>query len=143
MVLNYVRSWCQGSFFLLKNWGFWKSTLTNPQKLCYFSGVLSYSSMALNTFVYPLSGILVVWFKVDVVVWYNLAFIPIILQGALIHHVWARAYNSGLCIQPVKVIQRYAYVVAIIDAIMDTPFEWIPSVRPCFHTTSPIVKFCM
>lgn len=119
--------WCQGSTSLLINKHFWTSNLTIAQKTCYLSGMLYYSATALSIFTNPLPGILLIWFRVQYVLFYNLAFaIPSLLYGWFLYRIWGRSKHA-MCVQFIGVIQQYAYLSALKDRVLGTSFTWVPS----------------
>jgi hypothetical protein len=79
------------------------------QKICYLSGMLYYSASALTIFVSPLPGILLIFFNIELLKWYNLAFAgPIIIYGWFVYRVWGRSKHS-MCVQLSGVMQQYAH----------------------------------
>jgi hypothetical protein len=97
--------------------------------MCYLSGMLYYSASALTIFLNPLPGILLMWFRIEFLLYYNLVFaIPSLLYGWFIYRIWSRSRHA-LCVQFIGVIQQYAYLSALKDRIFGTSFAWVPSVR--------------
>ncbi|CAM9202326.1 unnamed protein product [Ectocarpus fasciculatus] len=119
--------WCMGSTTLLSNKEFWRSTLTKKQKLCYLSGMFYYSATAMTIFTGPLPGMLLIWFKPDAVLWFNISFaVPSILFGYVGMRFWAKQPYDFSC-QRVKVIQSYAHLYALKDKVMNTTIPWVPT----------------
>ncbi|CAM9372111.1 unnamed protein product [Ectocarpus sp. 4 AP-2014] len=119
--------WCMGSTTLLSNREFWHSTLTRKQKLCYLSGMFYYSATAMTIFTGPLPGMLLIWFKPEAVLWFNISFaLPSILFGYVGMRFWAKQ-PYDFCCQRVKVIQSYAHLYALKDKIMNTTIPWVPT----------------
>ncbi|KAF4552211.1 Hypothetical protein D9617_10g071910 [Elsinoe fawcettii] len=119
--------WCMGSTTLLSNKEFWKSSLTFKQKACYLCGMMYYTAMALSIFISPLPGVLLIWFRPQYFVYYNLAFaIPSILYGLCCLRVWAKA-SYGINVQYIMLIQSYAYLNAVKDRVLGKGLAWAPS----------------
>lgn len=119
--------WCMGSTHLLTNMDFWESNLSPIKKICYLSGMMYYSAIALSIFINPLPGILMLWIRPEYVRYYNLAFaIPSILYSLIALRCWAKA-SYGFNVQYVMVIQAYAYLMAIKDRVLGQALAWVPS----------------
>lgn len=119
--------WCLGSTTLLTNPDFWTSNLTFIQKVCYLSGMMYYSATALGIFINPLPGILLMWFRPEFLMYYNLAFaIPSLLYSFIAIRMWAKAKYS-IHVQYIMAIQQYAYLTAIKDRLFGTALAWVPS----------------
>ncbi|CAM9274163.1 unnamed protein product, partial [Laminaria digitata] len=98
--------WCMGSTTLLCNKDCWRSNLTCMQKLCYISGMFYYSATAMAIFTGPLPGMLLIWFKPNSVLWFNISFaVPSIFFAVIVMRIWAKQRFDFSC-QRVKVIQR-------------------------------------
>ncbi|CAM9704146.1 unnamed protein product, partial [Hapterophycus canaliculatus] len=60
-----------------------------------------------SIFTGPLPGMLLIWFKPDAVLWFNISFaVPSIFFGFVGMRLWAKQPYDLSC-QRVKVIQRY------------------------------------
>lgn len=97
--------------------------------------MLYYSATALSIFTNPLPGILLIWFRIEYVLYYNLAFaLPSLLYGWFLYRVWGRSKHA-MCVQFIGVIQQYAYLSALKDRVLGTSFTWVPSVS-CLVSSS-------
>ncbi|KAF9012615.1 nucleotide-diphospho-sugar transferase [Cyathus striatus] len=119
--------WCSGSTTLLTNPDFWKSKLSIIQKVCYMSGMMYYTAAGLMIFLVPIPGILMLWLKPTLVMWYNFAYaFPSIIYSLIIFRLWSRQmYNFN--VNYVFIIQQYAYFMAVKDRIFGTTANWVPS----------------
>lgn len=119
--------WCEGSTSLVFDRSFWANRLSKTQKLCYVSGLLYYVASALGIFINPLPALLLLWFRIDYLNYYTLFMgVPSIVYGILAFRLWSRSTHS-LAVQHIDVIQQYAYLSAMVDAIIGTKFNWVPS----------------
>ncbi|CAN0201179.1 unnamed protein product, partial [Pylaiella littoralis] len=119
--------WCMGSTTLLCNREFWGSSLTGMQKLCYLSGMFYYSATAVTIFTGPMPGMLLIWFKPEAVLWFNISFaVPSIIFGFVIMRFWAKQPYDLSC-QRVKIIQSFSHLYALKDKLMNTSVPWIPT----------------
>ncbi|KAF8545433.1 nucleotide-diphospho-sugar transferase [Trichophaea hybrida] len=119
--------WCMGSTTLLTNPDFWASDLSIIQKICYLSGMMYYSAMALGIFINPLPGVLLMWVRPEFLKYYNLAFaVPSLLYSLIAIRLWAKAKYS-IHVQYIMAIQQYAYLTAIKDRLFGTALAWVPS----------------
>jgi hypothetical protein len=85
----------------------------------------------MTIFLNPVPGILLMWFRIEFLLYYNLAFaIPSLMYGWFIYRVWGRS-SHALTVQFIGVIQQYAYLSALKDRLVGTSFAWVPSVRSC------------
>jgi hypothetical protein len=86
-----------------------------------------YATRGLIIFTDPAPAILLIWFRIGLLNYYNLCFaIPSILYGLVVFRLWSRT-NYSLAVAQVGVIQQYAYLSAMIDRVVGTSFEWVPS----------------
>jgi len=108
---------------------FWKSKLTAAQKASYAVGSFSYYALALTTFSFPIPGIMVVWYKVNLVPSINIVLLPGFLRCFVFDFLWNRGNQFGMCILFVGIIQQYAFLVALNNSILGTSLDWIPTVR--------------
>lgn len=119
--------WCEGSTSLGFNRTFWKNGLSKQQRVCYLSGLLYYVASALGIFINPLPVLLLLWFKIDYLNYYTLFMgLPSIIYGVIAFRLWSRSTHS-LAVQHIDVIQQYAYLSAMVDTILGTSFNWVPS----------------
>lgn len=119
--------WCMGSTTLLSNPDFWKSNLSLIQKICYLCGFMYYSACALNIFVSPLPGVLLIWTRPEFFKYYNIFFaVPSLITTMVMMRCWAKA-RYGLNVQHIMIIQNYAYLTTIKDKILGRGLAWAPS----------------
>jgi len=89
--------------------------------------MLYYWSTAVNVFLVPLPGILLMWFRPEYLKYYNLAFaVPSILTGLLFWRLWA-ATNHSIAVQQVRIMQSYAYISGLKDRLLGVSLTWVPS----------------
>jgi hypothetical protein len=113
-----------------------------PQKLCYLSGMLYYSASALTIFVNPLPRILLMWFCIEYLLYYNLVFVILsLLYGWFIYRLWSCASHAS-CVQLIGPIQQYAYLSAIKDCIVGSSFTWVPSGDNAAHKSTRCRNMC-
>jgi hypothetical protein len=89
--------WCSGSTSLLSNGEFWKSKLNIIQKICFFAGMLYYSTSALGVFLAPLPPILMLCIKPDRVLYFNYLFVlPSVLNSLILFRLWSRQVRRSV-----------------------------------------------
>ncbi|CAM9197832.1 unnamed protein product, partial [Scytosiphon promiscuus] len=119
--------WCKGSATLVTKREFWRSDISNLHKLCFLNGMLYYVATALLVFVAPLPILLLVWVAADGVLWYHSAFVlPAIVFAVVIMPLWSKQ-RYGMACHRTKIIQCYAHMFAIKDALIGRSAPWIPS----------------
>ena len=119
--------WCTGTMALLLQRGFWTSSLSLQQKLCYSIGVLYYVTTAVQPFLGPLPAPLILWSRPDLFKYYNLFFaFPNLLLSLVALRIWTRCRYT-LSVQYVQIIMSYAYLQAILDLIAGRTSGWVPS----------------
>ena len=119
--------WCTGTMDLLLQRGFWKSSLTVKQRLCYMIGVMYYLTTAIQPFLGPIPAPLILWSRPELFKYYNLFFaFPNLLLSLIALRIWTRARYT-LSVQYVQIIMSYAYLQAIWDTIAGTKSTWVPS----------------
>ncbi|CAM9213979.1 unnamed protein product [Ectocarpus sp. 12 AP-2014] len=119
--------WCKGSTTLVKEKGFWTSSISKRQKLCFLNGLLYYFATSLLLFMAPLPIMLLVWVEADGVLWYHSGFaLPSLIFAGIILPLWSKQ-RYGMACHRVKIIQYYAHLYAVKDCLLGLSAPWVPS----------------
>ncbi|GAA3339201.1 hypothetical protein GCM10017714_13720 [Curtobacterium pusillum] len=126
--LNQQYRWCTGSMSLLADTSFHENPhITLRQRMCFWSGFLYYISTAVNVFLSPLPGLVMLfglpqWIMPQNSVW---------LLGAMI--MWFVVvpvmYKSRWRIDVLRIqsLYSFAHAVAIVHVLTGRTREWVPT----------------
>jgi peptidoglycan/LPS O-acetylase OafA/YrhL/cellulose synthase/poly-beta-1,6-N-acetylglucosamine synthase-like glycosyltransferase len=126
--LNQQYRWCTGSMSLLADRSFHDNThISWRQRMCFWSGFLYYISTAVNAFIAPLPGLVMLfwlpqWIAPENSVW---------LLGALV--MWLVVvpvmFRSRWRVDVLRVqlLYSFAHAVAIVHVLTGRTREWVPT----------------
>ncbi|ROP73995.1 SGNH hydrolase domain-containing protein [Curtobacterium sp. PhB115] len=126
--LNQQYRWCTGSMSLLADTTFHENPhITLRQRMCFWSGFLYYISTAVNVFLSPLPGLVMLfglpqWIQPQNSVW---------LLGAMV--MWLVVvpimYKSRWRIDVLRIqsLYSFAHAVAIVHVLTGKTREWVPT----------------
>ena len=134
--LNQQYRWCTGSMSLLADQEFRQNpALTTRQRLCFWSGFLYYISTAVNAFVAPLPGLVMlwllpkyiyprnsVWLAGALVLW--IVILPVVMRGR-----WR------VDVLRVQMMYSFAHAVAIFHTLTGRTKEWVATGSASSRTT--------
>lgn len=120
--------WCEGSMELAKDAEFHlQPTLTQKQRLSFWSGFFYYATTAMNVFFAPLPILIMILLFPHFMRPENM--LPLIGMMAL----WLVIYPAIMCsswrldVLRVQVIYGFAHAAAIVDVFFGKASEWVPS----------------
>jgi cellulose synthase/poly-beta-1,6-N-acetylglucosamine synthase-like glycosyltransferase len=123
--MNY--RWAVGSLMLSSSMDFWRSNLTKNQKICYLTGALYYCSTAISVFTSVIPSILLLIFRPDLVLWYNIVYsLPSTFFPFVVMRLWNTQPYGVECIR-IRYVQYVAHYSALFDHIIKNRMEWIPT----------------
>lgn len=120
--------WCEGSMELVKDPDFHlQPTLTQKQRLSFWSGFFYYVTTAMNVFFAPLPILIMILFFPHVMRPGNM--VPLIGMLLLWLVIYPAVMNSSwrLDVLRVQVIYGFAHAAAIVDVFFGKASEWVPS----------------
>jgi cellulose synthase/poly-beta-1,6-N-acetylglucosamine synthase-like glycosyltransferase len=134
--LNQQYRWCTGSMSLLADRGFHANQLFGVrQRICFWSGFLYYISTAVNIFIAPLPGLIMLWIFPDHIfpentvwllgaigLWYFV--LPTVMRG-----YWR------LDVLRVQQLYSFAHAVAIVHLLTGRTKEWVATGSANTRTT--------
>ena len=119
--------WCYGTMTMLTYPGYWKGDTTIKVKLCYMIGFMSYITSAIEPFLFPLLGPLVLLTRPDLFKYYNLFFaFPCLILGFFATKVWARGRYPVSALYADRIL-AFACLQGIWDLITGNNAGWRPS----------------
>lgn len=120
--------WATGSCSLLVNRTlFWGAKIGFMSRLCFLSGMIYYTATSLGLMLYPIPGLIMVWFVPEGVFWYNAAFsLPSFVFGTIFMAIWTRA-PYGLSAIKSRQASYVAYLFAIYDRLFGSVMPWVPT----------------
>jgi cellulose synthase/poly-beta-1,6-N-acetylglucosamine synthase-like glycosyltransferase len=134
--LNQQYRWCTGSMSLLADRSFHANPIFSVrQRLSFWSGFLYYISTALNIFLAPLPGLVMLWFFPHYIFPQNTAW----LLGAVMLWYWVmptvmRGYWR-LDVLRVQQLYSFAHAVAVVHVITGRTKEWVATGSANTRTT--------
>jgi cellulose synthase/poly-beta-1,6-N-acetylglucosamine synthase-like glycosyltransferase len=134
--VNQQYRWCTGSMSLLADRTFRKNPVFGPrEKLCFWSGFLYYISTAVNIFLAPLPGLVMLWVFPEFIFPENTAW----LLGALL--LWYFIMPTimfgywRLDVLRVQQLYSFAHAVAITHVLTGRTKEWVATGSANTRTT--------
>jgi hypothetical protein len=119
--------WAMGSTTLCSNKEFWNSNLTFYQKMAYSTGFMYYIATAMSLFMSSLPAILLIYFRPNLVFWFNSLFaLPSLLMPFWALRSWCTQPYRLECIR-FKTLQYLAHLFALIDLFSKSQIAWVPT----------------
>ena len=119
--------WCYGTMTMFTYRGYWKGNTTIKVKMCYMIGFMSYVTSAIEPFLMPLLGPLVLLTRPDLFKYYNLFFaFPCIILGFLAMKLWAKGRYPVSVLYADRIL-AFACLQGILDLITGNNAGWRPS----------------
>lgn len=117
--------WAMGSTSLCFNKDFWKTKLNLWQRLSFLSGMIYYQATALGIFLSPIPALMVLFFRPDLIHWYNWAFVvPSFIFSTVYMALWSKA-KFGLYALTSRHASYWAHLFALIDKLRANKMPWI------------------
>ena len=121
------KRWASGCLQLTSSREFWKSNIGFMGKLCHFTGFMYYLATSLSMFTGPLPSLILIFFRPDLVFWFNVIFtVPGVFFSVIVMRCWAKQKYSFACYR-VKVLQNYAHFFALKEVVTNSAASWVPS----------------
>ena len=90
-------------------------------------GFMYYIATALSMFTGPLPGLLLIFFRPELVFWFNCIFtVPGVFFSVVVMRCWAKQKYSFDCYR-CKVLQNYAHLFALKEVVTNSAASWVPS----------------
>lgn len=120
--------WGSGSTLFAWSKDFWKGKCSFVKKINYLFGFMGYPAAISITLFGLILDPLVVWVSnPNHIIYYNIAWaVPTLLLGYIVRPIWsAQAYPWSSCF--LAGAQNWAYIQAVLDRIIGSAGEWIPT----------------